>query len=273
MKHFETEAWVSLLRLTPGRRAYAARRTADAARRLGYDAIAALCEAHITRERTQLERQRLYVADRAKMTHGNWTPAIVEAEQGVDREVVGLRDYLVVFAQRPATTRGAAAATLLERYFAAGAPYYTQQVFEDEVARVAELLAGLEGDRELVEAATVADIVADLQAAHGHFADALATFRRAAPTDYAAVRDGNRENQRAVLDIIVQILAVTAGLPSAERQAQREALLTPLAEQEAATSALQRARRRVTDVDPTTGAPTTDPATDLEDDADPPDGP
>ena len=262
MKSFEIEPWFNVNRSTPGRRAYTARRTKEAALALDYSAIAAACDAMVAQEQAQLERLRRYNADRALATAASWSPEINADDVLLDRLVVELRDTLGVLGQRTSSPRGQAAQTLLERYFAQGVPYYTQQVFEEEAERVRELVAGLTRDRALVEGATVTEVVDELGEVHTRYADAIAAFRKSDRTDFALVKQGELDNQRALLELIAQVLATTAELPVEKRLAQRQALLTTAAEQDQDISDLVRSRRKVRDVNPETGVPVPDASAD-----------
>ena len=255
MKSFEIESWTSVNRLTPGRRAYVARRIKDVALASEMKDVARLCDSVIVQEQTQLELLRRYGAEQAQATSATWSPEILALDVALDRLLAQLRDTLAVLAMRPGSARGDAAKGLLERYFAQGVAYYTQQVIEEEVERVRELLVGLAADQAQVAGATVDDIVAEIVPLHGTYAEAVASFQRVARTNYQSVKDGDLANQRALLELVVQILAQTAALPPTERLARREALLAPVAAQDAEISALVRARRRIRDVDPETGAP------------------
>ena len=124
MKSFDIDPWFNLNRSTPGRRAYTARRTKQEALRLGYEAIAALCDAIAEAEQGQLERLRRYSADRALATSASWSAEINADDVVLDRLVAELRDTLAVLGLRPSSPRGAAAQSLLERYFAQGVAYY-----------------------------------------------------------------------------------------------------------------------------------------------------
>lgn len=75
--------------------------------------------------------------------------------------------------------RGTAAKALLEEFFAQGVPYYTQVSFEDEAARVGELVRALGARMDVVRTATADEVVVELTAAHGKYAALLASTQRA----------------------------------------------------------------------------------------------
>jgi hypothetical protein len=169
-----------------------------------------------------------------------------------------LRDLLAAQAKRK-SPRGAAARDLLAAHFSQGVPFYTQQIFEEEAARVGVLVTALQAAPERIALADIDDCLADIAAVHGRYAELVKTHERPTRITYDTIKQADLDNQRAFLELVAFVLGATSELPVSERESTRKDLLTIVAQHDAELGDLVSARRRVADVDPDSGRPEADP--------------
>ncbi len=257
MKSFHIEQWISLNRFTPGRRAFCAGTIKQAARGR-WSRVDERCDAIVAAEREQIALLIQFKSGQALDSTAQWTPELVALDAELDRLITELRDILAAQSTRK-SPRGAASKALLDAHFAQGLPFYTQQIFEEESARVGVLTNALRGAPEQVALAGIDDCLADVAAAHDRYADLVKAHEKPARVAYDSVKQADLDNQRNFLELITIILNATGELTPAERDLTRKELLTIVAQHDAELSALVRARRRIADVDPDSGQPETDP--------------
>jgi len=260
MKTYAIESWISLHRFTPGRRSYAARLMKTAARARNLDDVVALCDAIIASEKEQIALQKKWNNQQTAAPAGSWSPELLALDVVLDRQVGQLRDLLAALAALGDSPRSRAAQTLLTAHFARGVAHYTQCIVEDEAARVGELVDALQAAPEDVASATVEESVAAVRATHTTYDALVHDTKPPALTSFKAVKDADLANQRRFLDLVTDVLALTRRL--ADGDAVRDALLATVVVQDAEIAAALRAKRKLKDVDPDSGTPTDDDATD-----------
>jgi len=260
VKRHEPEQWIDVRRMPSGRRQVAYQQVAE---RLPVNAAAlkALCDEGIAAESAQLSQMLKFkgaqvTPDATKV----WPARVVELDVTLDRHIGGLKDFIDtmvrVFGGTPA---GAAWQKLAVATFPAGATYYTAQVYVEESARVATLRAELAKPEwsTLVSEGIMRDMIAALGAVHTEYAREVSRFEKLDRVSWDEMRAQDLANHRRLCLLIAAIVHDYAA-----DAATRERLLAPIAQQDQAVYEALRDRRRVLDVDPTTGEPIAPPPDD-----------
>lgn len=255
MKSAQLESLVSINRITPGRRANAARQVKVELLALGLDALAAICDAIINAERTLIALMREFRNAQVTFSEATWTPEIIAQDQLLDRLLSELRDVLVALGKRTGTPRGDAASSLYDVSFASGLAWYTQAPIDEENERVGELVERLARESAKLEKATVDELFAEVVAAHTLYNTLITTFRKGERTSYDAIKGTDLANQRGLLALVSRIITYTLDLPEGDQLSVRQRLLGPILQKDHEVSELIRQRLRIRDVDPDSGVP------------------
>jgi len=253
VKGHEPEHWIDVRRMPPGRRQVAYQQVAG---RLpeGASALAAVCAEGIAGEMAQsaltLKFKGSQVTPDATKV---WPARVLALDVSLDRHVGGLQDFIStmvrVFAGTPTgeSWRKLALAT-----FPAGATYYTAQVYAEEAARVATLLAELTEPEwsALVAEGAMREMIAATGAVHAEYASEVSKFEQLDRVAWDDVKTQDLANHRRLCVLVAAIVHAYAA-----DAATRSRLLAPIAQQDQEVYEAMRERRRVLDVDPATGDP------------------
>ena len=253
MKRHEPEQWIDVRRMPPGRRQVAYQQVAG---RLPEDAtvLANVCAEGVAAEAAQLALMLKFkggqiTPDATKV----WPARVVDLDVSLDRHVGGLKDFIETMVRVFGGTPGGASwQKLAVATFPAGATYYTAQVYAEESARVATLLAELAKPEwaGLVAEGIMRDMIAALAAVHAEYASEVSKFEQLERVTWDEVKAQDLANHRRLCVFIAAIVHGYAGDATT-----RERLLAPIAQQDQAVYEALRDRRKVLDVDPTTGEP------------------
>ncbi len=251
MKQHEPESWIDLRRMPPGRRQVCFQQINE--RLPEGHALRALCAEGIAAESSQLALMLKFKGDQGDETNRVWPRLVVDLDVALDRHVGGLQDFVAtmvrVFGGKPA---GEIWVQLLRATFPAGATYYTAQVYVEESARVATLLAelGKPAWASVMAEGIMRDMVATTREVHGQYAEAVAKFVELDMVTWDTVKAQDLANHRRLCVLLAGIVSSYAS-----DGAMRERLLQPVAHQDQEVYEALRDRRRVLDVDPKTGEP------------------
>ena len=252
MKQHEPESWIDLRRMPPGRRQVCFQQVKE---HLPPDANAlrSQCDEGITAESQQLALMLKFKGDQADDTNRVWPRAVIDLDVALDRHVGGLQDFIAtmvrIFGGKPA---GEVWVKLMQATFPAGATYYTGQVYVEESARVATLLAELAKPAwaSVTAEGIMRDTIAMLAEVHGQYAEAVTKFVQLERVNWDSVKDQDLANHRRLCVLVAGIVSTFAA-----DGATRQRLLAPVARQDQEVYEALRDRRRVLDVDPNTGEP------------------
>jgi hypothetical protein len=217
-------------------------------------ALRELCVEGVAAESAQLALMLKFKADQTAADPNRiWPRAVVDLDVALDRHVGGLKDFIATMVRVfGGTAAGGIWQQLEKATFPVGATYYTAQVYVEEAARVATLLAELDKPAwaSLVADGIMRDIVATTRAVHAEYANAVAKFEERDKVSWDSVKSQDLTNHRRLCVLVAGIVHGYAA-----DDAARERALAPIAHQDQAVYEALRDRRRVLDVDPATGEP------------------
>ncbi len=235
-----------------GRRMFAMREVERRARTRGLETVADHAKVSLAHDRDLLRIEGQYAP-----THGfKYGPDARARDLVVDRILAALDGYLDsqvrIFGREH--ERGAAAATLRQRFFPQGMNSVIRLSFVEEHNYVNELVASI--DEPEVSAALDAlpelnAMLDELRTANTSYGAALSA-EDTRPTS-AEVREGQAHGQRLLAEVISMIVAHVA-VQADDDVELLEQLLEPIYVQQGEIAASHRRRRRPGDVDPDTGA-------------------
>ncbi len=253
------EEVTDFLQLTPGRRAFALQQVEKEAEQLVDEAIDDALLAKIARA--------LEINNEARATRNWWRRdrklnedsrhKANEIDNELDRAIGALHTNLQATRKGfPDGPRGEAASEILQALFPDGAAGITSLSFEDELSAVRFLVEQFNTEwSDEADRLGIRPLVDRIDGLADQFADALGNTE-VRTTTWDEVRAADTEGQRAMLQVVVEILGrfnEPDQLPTARK------LLAPILEQNDRVSELHSRNRRVTDVDPETGEEVTDP--------------
>ncbi len=246
-------SYCTLYRFTPGRRAWMLRMIAERARRLGFDEVAARCEALLAEERALASDMQAWTVARARVAARKSSQRLGELDQARDRVGAGFSKYLkaqAFFAGSGGETGklGEAAQRLLDGLFPDGVAAVIRSAYVDETATLGALVDRLRGPLWSDVQATKSEVWVDaLEAANAAFDEEYDRLTGTAAGDWATLRTRDAEAQEAFVALVAAVIGAAYGTP------HLEALLEPVEIQQAALKKLYQRRRSVPDVDPETG--------------------
>ena len=247
------EDWISLRRMPPGRRGWCFHAVAAELDRLGAAELAALARDGEAAEEALVALTLRFKGGQATADPTVWPREVVTQDALVDRKVSGLHDlFRTLGGLLSATPEAEAWQALLLAAFPAGAAYYTNVPYIEEAARIRALLAELRAERwaPLTGSSVVAAAIGELEAAFTPYAAAIARFVDQDRVAWDEIKALDLANHRRLAHFVARVHATYAA-----DEATRASLLAPIARQDQEVYALQRARRRVSDVDPQSGLP------------------
>jgi len=222
---------------------------------LAWDDLASHCRSAIEAEPSVRELRRMWRAQRDRRGRAPTDPMLRTLDNQIDQTLGGIvRDLRNKARSLAGTPTGALAETFLQEVFPTGAIDITSASWVEQTTEVADLLTVLNGERRsAVEALGLMDYVSQLASLNADFSQRLSQGP-SQPLQYDQLRKAEAEAQERLLQAVAMILGRFWG-QSDEHVTQRIALLKVLTEQNATVSALISARRKVTDIDPGSGAP------------------
>jgi len=243
-----------LNQLRSGRRELVLRAMAAKATEFGWSELATHCLAALEQEVNARELWRTWRAHRARQGRAPTDPDLKALDNQIDQVLGGIvRDLKNKATSLASTSMGTLARAFLDEVFPAGAVEITSMAWVDEVREVKDLLGVLQGARSSeVEALGIGVYVEQLARLNAEFEVKLAAVGGQV-VSYDQVRKVEAEAQERLLQAVALILGRYYDQTD-DHVSRRVALLRVLTEQNDAVSAMVRAQRRVTDVDPTTGA-------------------
>jgi len=256
MKGHDVEDWIAVRRLPPGRRQWAfantlARLPASSA------ALRALAEEGQAADGRLVALLLRFKGGQLGTDARVWPPEVVALDAAVDRKMGDLnvlfRTFASLFAGKPVGARWQA---LVDATFAGGATYYTAKPYIEEAAAIAALKAEL-GDAkwsELTGESLVKEALAELDLVYQPYADKVGRFTDSSRVSWDEVKALDLANHRRLCVFVAGIVHELAS-----DEAARKAALAPIAQQDQEVYELLRDRRKVTDIDPSTGDPVEPP--------------
>lgn len=253
MKTHEPESWIEVRRMPPGRRQWAFTHVLARLPESAPD-LRALCEQGIAAESELLSYLLRFKGDQGTKDPSKvWPRAVVDLDAVLDRRIGHLQDFLrtmtAIFDGKP---RGDTWQRLLQATFPAGATYYTAQPYVEQAARVKTLLNELASPAwaELTGESVVAETIGALADAHGVYASAVSRFEQLDKVSWDHVKGLDLADHRRLCVLVAGVVSAFAN-----DEATRGRLLAPIAQQDQEVYEALRARRKVLDVDPSTGEP------------------
>ncbi|MCB9524600.1 MAG: hypothetical protein H6702_14665 [Myxococcales bacterium] len=243
------EDFVSLIQFTPGRAQYALTQAMTHIAAQGDTALARAVGAAQGAAGRLAELEARWATRKAQSTaRGN----AVAIDNQLDRAVTALHQHLTarLTLLGPEHPQGAKAAELMLRWLPEGPGAVTSLAFEDELVRVDQIIAAVQGP----DAAAAAELelgffVGELARLSPLLRAELAKTAPEAIT-FDQVRQGRAALQRALTVVVVQAMAQWSASAQAPEFAR---FMAPLVQQMDRLRALRRRRQPVPDVDPSTG--------------------
>ena len=246
--HIPISAFLKLYIFTPGRRVYALRRLREVAIERGvHDLVPAIDEALAHEERTAALESAWGITQAEIETRPR------EIDPQIDRTLLLIDQILRHHADRNSEA-GRRAGELVAALFPQGVSHHIRLPYIDQLTANERVLAILESSERQawVERLGLSMLAASLRERNLAFGQALRLREQGASVTFADVRAARDRGQEMLLEIVARILGRYATPADAEL---RTALLQPIADQNESIRLYRRRRRRVVDVDPTTGEP------------------
>lgn len=247
------EEWISIRRMPPGRRGWCFHAVGVELAQRGATSLAALAAEGEAAEEHLIALSLRFKGGQAAADPATWPREVVTQDAAVDRKVSGLFDlFRTLGGLFAATPEGPLWQELVLAAFPAGAAYYTNVPYIEEAARIRALLAELRAERwaPLTTTSVVAAAIQELVATFEPYAAAIARFVAEDRVSWEEVKTRDLDNHRRLARLIARL-----HVDYADDETTRAALLAPIARQDQEVYALQRARRRLTDIDPKSGTP------------------
>jgi hypothetical protein len=245
------ESLFDLYVFTTGRRLFALRQVRAVAHQLGFAELVKHCDAAISHDTATLDLERRWSGEPA----GDTNPQAQKIDVLVDRTLGAIRDHAVAQTQgAPADDSiHAEAAAFLKAIFPVSVYAVTSLSYVDELAAVDHILKLCKGDlAPAVKELGLGRLIKRLADLASEYRDAL---EEPPPSlvEWGRVRAARAEGQGLLLEAVAIIVGKHHGRTPEGTEARR-VLLAPILKQNEAIGQYLRARRRVEDVNPETGA-------------------
>lgn len=241
--------FINLYVFTPGRRVYALRRLREIAIARGVDDLVPAIDEALAHEAHTAALESAWGVTQAEV---ETRPREIDPQ--IDRNLLLIDQILRHYADQGGEV-GRYAGALVAALFPHGVSHHIRLPYIDQLAANERVLSTLEAaERQTwVERLGLRMLVASLRELNEVFGHALRLREQEAAVTFADVRAARERGQALLLEIVARVLG---RFPTAADAETRTALLQPIADQNEEIRLYRRRRRRVVDIDPSTGEPT-----------------